>query len=108
MLWRLARRRQWQIAVLRCLGFSRSVFAVYLMVQGGSIALLGGVGGILGAMALLRWMRPTLAGVSLRPMLTVDLITSTGAWLGLLTLLSVVVPVWVLGRRRVVELMRGE
>lgn len=108
MLWRLARRRQWQIAVLRSLGFRRSVFAAYLMVQGAFVALAGGALGILSAMALLRWMRPTVAGVSLRPQLTVDLLISTGVWLGLLTLLSVVIPVWVMGRKRVVELMIAE
>jgi ABC-type lipoprotein release transport system permease subunit len=108
MLWRLARRRQWQIAVLRTLGFSRSVFAIYLMVQGASVAFAGGACGILAALALLRWVRPTLAGVSLRPQLTADLLISTVVWLGFLTLLSVVVPVWVLGRRRVAELMSAE
>jgi ABC-type lipoprotein release transport system permease subunit len=108
MLWRLAWRRRWQIAVLRSLGFGRTVFSVYLVVQGASIAFAGGVCGVLAAMALLRWVRPTLAGVSLRPQLTPDLLFSTVVWLGLLTLLSVVVPVWVLGRRRVAELMSGE
>jgi len=108
MLWRLARRRQWQIAVLRSLGFSRTVFAIYLMVQGASVAFAGGACGILGALALLRWVRPTLAGINLRPQLTADLLISTGVWLGFLTLLSVVVPVWVMGRRRVAELMISE
>ena len=108
MLWRLARRRQWQIAVLRSLGFSRSVFATYLMVQGAFVAFAGGACGILGALALLRWVSPTLAGVSLRPQLTADLLISTGVWLGFLTVLSVVFPVGVLSRRRVVDLMSGE
>ena len=108
MLWRLVWRRRWQIAVLRSLGFSRAVFAVYLAVQGASVAFAGGVCGILGALALLRWVRPTLAGVSLRPQFTADLLISTGVWLGFLALLSVVVPVWVLGRRRVSELMSAE
>lgn len=108
MLWRLAWRRRWQIAVLRSLGFSRTVFATYLVVQGAAVAFAGGACGVLGALALLRWVRPTLAGVSLRPHLTADVLISTGAWLGFLTLLSVVVPVWVLGRRRVAELMSVE
>jgi len=108
MLWRLAWRRRRQIAVLRSLGFSRTVFAIYLSVQGAAVALAGGACGILGAMALLRWARPTLAGVSLRPQLTAELLSSTGIWLGFLMLLSVVVPVWVLGRRRLAELMSGE
>jgi ABC-type lipoprotein release transport system permease subunit len=108
MLWRLAWRRRRQIAVLRSLGFSRTVFAIYLAVQGASVAFAGGACGVLVALALLRWVRPTLAGVSLRPHLTADLLMSTGVWLGFLTLLSVVVPVWALGRRRVAELMSGE
>ena len=108
MLWRLAWRRRRQIAILRSLGFSRTVFAVYLAVQGASVAFAGGACGVLGALALLRWMRPTLAGVSLRPVPTADVLISTGVWLGLLTLLSVVVPVWVLGRRRVADLMNAE
>jgi ABC-type lipoprotein release transport system permease subunit len=108
MLWRLAWRRRWQIAVLRSLGFSRTVFAIYLAVQGGLVAFAGGACGILTALALLRWVRPTLAGVSLRPQLTAELLISTTAWLGSLTLLSVVFPVWALGRRRVAELMSGE
>jgi hypothetical protein len=53
-------------------------------------------------------VRPTLAGINLRPQLTADLLISTGVWLGFLTLLSVVVPVWVMGRRRVAELMISE
>jgi ABC-type lipoprotein release transport system permease subunit len=108
MLWRLAWRRRRQIAVLRSLGFSRTVFAVYLVVQGASVAFPGGIFGVLGAQGLLRWVRPTLVGVSLRPSPTADLLISTGVWLGSLTLLSIVVPVWVLGRRRVSELMSGE
>ncbi len=108
MLWRLAWRRRRQIAVLRSLGFGRTVFAIYLAVQGASVAFVGGACGVLGALALLRWVRPTLAGVSLRPHLTADLLLSTGVWLGFLTLLSVVLPVWALGRRRVAELMIGE
>jgi len=108
MLWRLAWRRRWQMAVLRSLGFSRTVFAIYLAVQGGAVAFAGGICGILVALALLRWVRPTLAGVSLRPQLTSDLLLSTTVWLGSLTLLSVVLPVWALGRRRVAELMIGE
>ena len=108
MLWRLAWRRRWQIAVLRSLGFSRMVFATYLVVQGASVAFVGGACGVLGALALLRWVRPTLAGVSLRPHLTADVLISAGVWLGFLTLLSVVVPVWVLGRSRVAELMSAE
>lgn len=108
MLWRLARRRQWQIAVLRSLGFGRLVFAIYLTVQGAFVAFAGGACGILGALALLRWMRPTLAGVSLRPQVTADLLITTGVWLGVLTVLSVVVPVWVMGRKRVAELMSTE
>ena len=108
MLWRLAWRRRRQIAVLRSLGFSRTVFAIYLAVQGASVAFAGGACGVLGALALLRWVRPTLAGVSLRPHLTAELLMSTGVWLGFLTLISVVVPVWALGRRRVAELMSGE
>jgi ABC-type lipoprotein release transport system permease subunit len=108
MLWRLARRRQWQIAVLRSMGFNRTVFAIYLMVQGAAVAFAGGACGILGAVALLRWVRPTLAGVNLRPVVTADLLISTGVWLGFLTLLSVAVPVWVIGRRRVAELMVSE
>jgi len=108
MLWRLAWRRRWQMAVLRSLGFSRTVFAIYLAVQGGAVAFAGGICGILVALALLRWVRPTLAGVSLRPQLTSDLLLSTTVWLGSLTLLSVVLPVWALGRRRVAELMIDE
>ena len=108
MLWRPAWRRRRQIAVLRSLGFSRTVFAIYLAVQGASVAFAGGACGVLGALALLRWVRPTLAGVSLRRHLTPDLLISTGVWLGFLALLSVVVPVWALGRRRVAELMIGE
>jgi ABC-type lipoprotein release transport system permease subunit len=108
MLWRLAWRRRRQIAVLRSLGFSRTVFAIYLAVQGASVAFAGGACGVLCALALLRWVRPTLAGVSLRPHLTAELLMSTGVWLGFLTLISVVVPVWALGRRRVAELMSGE
>jgi len=77
-------------------------------VQGASVAFVGGACGVLGALALLRWVRPTLAGVSLRPYPTAALLISTGAWLGFLTLLSFVVPVWVLGRRRVAELMSGD
>jgi ABC-type lipoprotein release transport system permease subunit len=108
MLWRLAWRRRRQIAVLRSLGFRRSVFATYLAVQGASVAFSGGAFGVLGAAALLRWVRPTLAGVSLRPHPTVDQLISTGVWLGSLTLLSIAVPVWVLGRSRVADLMNSE
>jgi ABC-type lipoprotein release transport system permease subunit len=108
MLWRLAWRRRRQVAVLRSLGFGRAVYAIYLAVQGAAVALAGGALGILGALALLRWVRPTVAGVSLRPHPTANVLLMTGVWLGLLTLLSVVVPVWVLGRRGVAELLRGE
>jgi lipoprotein-releasing system permease protein len=108
MLWRLAWRRRRQIAVLRSLGFSQTVFATYLAVQGASVVFTGGAFGVVVAGALLRWVRPTLAGVSLRPHPTVDQLISTGVWLGCLTLLSIAVPIWVLGRRRVAELMNGE
>lgn len=108
MLWRLAWQRRRQIAVLRCLGFGRSILAVYLAVQGAAVAFAGGVSGVAGAAALLRWVRPTLAGVSLRPHPAAGLLVSVGVWLGFLTVLSCIVPVWVLGRRRVAELITGE
>jgi ABC-type lipoprotein release transport system permease subunit len=108
MLWRLAWRRRRQIAILRSLGFGRTVTAAYLGVQGASIAVFGGAGGIAGALALLRWARPTLGGVSLRPQMTPDLLLSTGLWLVLLTVLSVAVPAWVLSRRRVAEILNAE
>ena len=107
-IWRLAWRRRWQIAILRSLGFGRSIFSIYLVVQGASVALAGGACGMLGALALLRWVRPTLAGVSLRPYASADLLVLTGIWLAILTLLSVAAPVWVLGGRRIAELMGAE
>jgi hypothetical protein len=60
---------------------------------------------LLGALAVIRWARPTLAGVSLRPHPTSDLLIATGLWVASLTVLSIVVPVWVLSRRRVAELL---
>ncbi len=108
MLWRLAWRRRRQMAILRSLGFSRAVFAVYLAVQGTSIAAAGGMGGILTALAILRWVRPTLAGVSLRPQVTAAVLGQTGLWLAVWILLSVALPVVVLGRRRVAELISAE
>lgn len=108
MLWRLAWRGRRQIAILRSLGFGPSVFATYLAVQGASIAMVGGIGGVLAALALLLLVRPTLAGVSLRPQLTAGVLTTTGLWMAALTALSVLVPVWALGRRRVAELISAE
>lgn len=105
MLWRLAWRRRHQIAILRSLGFGSTVFTIYLAVQGAAVALGGGAAGVLGALALLRWARPTLAGVSLRPLPTPDLLIAAGLWLGSLAVLSIAVPVWVLSRRRVAELL---
>jgi ABC-type lipoprotein release transport system permease subunit len=108
MLWRLAWRRRRQMAILRSLGFGRGVLALYLAVQGASVSLVGGACGVVTALALLRWVRPTLTGVSLRPQLSSDLVLSTWTWLGVLTAVSILVPVWVLGRRRVAELLGGE
>ena len=108
MLWRLAGRRQWQFAVLRSLGFGRRILAGYLIAQGGAVAFAGGAAGALAALALLEWVRPTLAGVSLRPQATAETVLSTAVWLVFLTALSVVAPVWVLGRRTVAELIAAE
>ena len=105
MLWRLAWRRRWQVAVLRSLGFGRGMSVGYLGAQGAVIALAGGLAGTLGAEVLLQAVRLTLAGVSLRPQISLPILISTALWLGLLTLISVLAPTWVLGRRRVAELM---
>lgn len=108
MLWRLAWRGRRQIAILRSLGFSQSVFAAYLAVQGATIAFVGGMSGVLAALALLLFVRPTLAGVSLRPHLTAGVLSTAGLWVVALTALSVLVPAWALGRRRVAELISAE
>jgi len=108
LLWRLAWRRRRQIAILRSLGFGQSTLAAYLAAQGALVALGGGIGGFLGSLALLRWARPTLAGVSLRPSLTLEVLLSTVVWLAILTLLSVAVPVWVLARRKVATHISAE
>jgi putative ABC transport system permease protein len=108
LLWRIAWRRRWQIAVLRSLGFGRSVFSVYLAVQGSLVVLFGGTVGILAALGLLYGVRPTLAGVTLNPHLTASVLVLTAFWLVALTVISLAVPVWVLGRRRVVDLMSSE
>lgn len=104
-LWRLARRRQWQFAILRSVGFGPQVLSTYLIVQGGTVALSGGVAGAAVALGLLRWVRPTVAGVSLRPHITAETLMLAIVWVGILTALSVAVPVWVLGRRRVTDLI---
>lgn len=108
MLWRLAWRRRRQIAILRSVGFGRSVAGVYLAAQGAMITLMGGAAGVLAAMALLRWARPTLGGVSLRPYLTADVLLSTGLWLVILMVFSVVVPASLLGRTPVAEIVSAE
>ncbi len=105
MLWRLAWRRRWQIAVLRSLGFSRTVSVGYLGAQGAAIALGGGVLGVIGAEVLVQAVRVTIAGVSLRPQVSPTILFSAGIWLGALTIISVLVPAWRLGTRRVTDLM---
>jgi putative ABC transport system permease protein len=107
-IWRLAWRRRWQIGVLRSIGFGRFTFSAYLVVQAAAVAMAGGACGLLGALALLRWVRPTLAGVSLRPYASAELLALTGVWLAILTLLSAAAPIWFLGGRRIAELMGAE
>jgi ABC-type lipoprotein release transport system permease subunit len=108
MLSRLAWDRRRQIAILRSLGFGRAVGVLYVGAQGALITFAGGGAGVLIALLLLRWARPTLAGVSLRPSVGASVLMSTASWTILLTLLSVLVPAWILGRRPVAEIIHGE
>lgn len=105
VLWRMAWRKRWQLAVLRTIGFGQWFVLGYLGVQGVVIALASSVAGLAGAEVLLRAVRLNLAGVSLRPQLSPSILASTGAWVGILTLISITLPTWALGRRRVTELM---
>ena len=108
MLWRLAWQRRWQMGVMRTVGFGRGAYLAYLGVQGATITLLGGLAGSLLAVGLVRFVRVNLAGVSLRPEPPADLFLATCAWVVLLTGLSVVVPAWQLGRRRVGDLLKTQ
>jgi ABC-type lipoprotein release transport system permease subunit len=105
LLWKLAWRQRRDLAILRSLGFGRAVLISYIAVQGAAIAVAGGLGGVLAATALLRWARPVLAGVSLRPFLSIELLGSTALWLAALTALSIAVPVLGLGRKPLAELL---
>jgi ABC-type lipoprotein release transport system permease subunit len=107
VLWRLAWRRRWHLAVLRTIGFNRWLAVGYLGAQGSVIALGGSSLGIIGAEVLLRAVRLNLAGVSLRPQLSPSILVSSGLWVGVLTLISISFPAWMLGRRSVIELMSG-
>jgi ABC-type lipoprotein release transport system permease subunit len=105
LLWKLAWRQRRDLAILRSLGFGRAVLISFIAVQGAAIAVAGGLGGVLAATALLRWARPVLAGVSLRPFLSIELLGSTALWLAALTALSIAVPVLGLGRKPLAELL---
>ena len=108
MLWRMAWQRRWHIAVLRSLGFSRMISLGYLGLQGSLITLLGGTAGVIGALALMRLVRVSLNGLSVQPSLSAELLITTIAWLGSLTVLGVLLPVWMLGRQRVSQILKGE
>jgi ABC-type antimicrobial peptide transport system permease subunit len=96
------------MGVMRTVGFGRGAYLAYLGVQGATITLLGGLAGSLLAVGLVRFVRVNLAGVSLRPEPSADLLLATCAWVVLLTGLSVVVPAWQLGRRRVGDLLKTQ
>jgi ABC-type lipoprotein release transport system permease subunit len=105
MLWRMSWQRRWQFAVLRSIGFNRMSMLCYLAIQGCMVAFAGGLVGVVGAVLIMRLAHVNLGGLSLQPQLEALQLINTALWLSLLTLTSVIVPAFALGRRRVSELL---
>jgi putative ABC transport system permease protein len=105
MLWRMSWQRRWQFAILRSLGFNRTTFVYYVAIQGILVVAIGGFVGIFGAVAIMRLAHVNLGGLSLQPHLGVQELFSSAVWMAVLTLISIAIPVSMLGRKQLNELL---
>lgn len=106
MLWKIAEQKQRDIAILRSIGYGRGLFLGYIGVQGFTVALAGGVTGVLGAIGISAWAHVSLGGLGLNPEMSSDPLLISSAGLIILALMSIIFPIWRLSRKSVIELMR--
>ena len=106
MLWKMAQQKQRDIAILRSIGFGRGMFLGYISVQGFTVALAGGVTGVLAAIGISKWAQVSLGGLVLNPDMSSDPLLKSSAWLIMLALVSILFPIWRLSQKSVIELMR--
>lgn len=108
VLLRLALIRRRDLAILRTVGFQRRSLAVYLGVQALAIALVGAVLAGFGTLAISSVMRLGVFGFDVRPVFDTGTIANSAGWLALVTLAGTLLPVWVMNRLNLAQLLRVE
>lgn len=105
LLWKMAQQRRWDIGILRSIGYGKGIFLGYIGVQGFTVALVGGIVGVLAAIGTSAWAQVSLGGLALNPEMSLDPILVSSAWLMVLAFVSVIFPIWRLSQKSVIELM---
>jgi len=98
MIWRLARLRRRQLAVLRALGYVWTALTAYLLAQTFAVTCLAFALGVAGAIAFAELVSIQGIGLAIEPVVRVDVVG-----LGLLTAVAIsvvatVMPAWALAR----------
>lgn len=107
-LLRLAWLRRRQTAILRCLGFSTTAQAGYLLAQSAVIAGSGALLGLLGSLAVSSSLRTVLLGLELRPRHTPLTLLSGLVWTAAIAVIGMLLPALWLSRLNLASLLRRE
>ncbi len=108
VLLRLALLRRRDLAILRTVGFQRRSLSIYLGVQALIIALVGAVLAGLGTLAFSSVMQLGVFGFDIRPVFDLATLLESAGWLGVITLAGTIIPVWVINRLNLAQLLRSE
>ena len=108
MLWRLAWLQRRDIAIIQSIGFGKLSVAVFLLVQGASIALLGFGLGVLVSLGLGEFTRLSANGSSIHAAFDAHILLLTFLYACLITAAGSVLPAWWLAHLNLAMLLRSE
>jgi putative ABC transport system permease protein len=108
VLLRLALIRRRDLAILRTVGFQRSSLMIYLAVQAVGVSILGAALGWLITLGITSIVRLGVFGFDIRPLFDARTILVSGLWLMVITAAGATLPVWVINRLNLAQLLRAE
>lgn len=108
MVFTLVRQRRREIAVLRAVGFGQGSVVVYVLTQSLAISVGGYIVALVGALAFMQGLRMEAMGITLKMVLTPDLMVGAFTLTLIIGLLAGAYPAWRVTRWSVAEVLHGE
>ncbi len=108
VLWRLAWQRRHELAILRTTGFPIPSLVGYLLIQSGSITILGILLGGLFTVVITTSLRLTVSSFTIVPRLEAGTLLAGLGWVGLIMLAGSLLPAWWLSHLNLARLLHSK